>query len=264
HENPDNPDNPAQPVHRANTMQNQQDAATPGAPGDARTFFSAPDKAPSAPTTPAAPSAPRVESPFEAAPPNPAHPGSATSSPTASGPHHSEPVPSEPTPSGASSAFSHPSLNPYFLHRHESPAAFEALLASHIRTYAPATPAEELLVFRITQKAWLLRRLETWERVIADSHVTRVRERHPNTPAPACIALSLLEAKETASTRFHHRTARLRQEHEAALDRLESKLFRHQQRREARETQTDLRYRPSVQTPVTNARSWPKLGGRLR
>ncbi|MCL4782292.1 MAG: hypothetical protein KJZ70_04585, partial [Bryobacterales bacterium] len=52
-------------------------------------------------------------------------------------------------------------------------------------------------------------------------------------PAPACIALSLLEAKETASTRFHHRTARLRQEHEAALDRLESKLFRHQQRRES-------------------------------
>ncbi|MCC7342481.1 MAG: hypothetical protein IT170_15475, partial [Bryobacterales bacterium] len=74
-------------------------------------------------------------------------------------------------------------LGAHFLHGHESPKAFERLLSNHIHAYAPATPAEELLVFRITQKAWLLRRVETWERVIADSRVTKVREQHPNAAA---------------------------------------------------------------------------------
>ncbi|MCC7339637.1 MAG: hypothetical protein IT170_01010, partial [Bryobacterales bacterium] len=72
-------------------------------------------------------------------------------------------------------------LSAHFLDQHESPKRFEALLNNHIRAYQPATPAEELLVFRITQKSWLLRRLETWERVIADSQVARIRQKHPNT-----------------------------------------------------------------------------------
>ena len=120
---------------------------------------------------------------------------------------------------------------------HESKPAFEALLARHLHAHAPATPAEELLVFRIAQKAWLLRRLETWERVIADSRIAKVRQQHANAAAPACIALGLLEARETEETRFHQRAAALRKEHEAAQDRLESKLSAAQQRREARERQ---------------------------
>ena len=67
-----------------------------------------------------------------------------------------------------------------------------------------------LLVFRITQKSWLLRRVETWERVIADSRVAKIREKHPNAAAPACIAMSLLEVKESNQTRFYERTAKLR------------------------------------------------------
>ncbi|MCC7343122.1 MAG: hypothetical protein IT170_18710 [Bryobacterales bacterium] len=123
-------------------------------------------------------------------------------------------------------------LSAHFLHQHESPKRFEALLNNHIRTYQPATPAEELLVFRITQKSWLLRRIETWERVIADSQVARIRQKHPNTAAPACLALSLLEAKETAQTRFHERTSKLRHEHEDALDHLTARLGALQLRRE--------------------------------
>src|SRR5690606_33110273 len=120
----------------------------------------------------------------------------------------------------------------YFLHGHESKPAFEKLLANHISTYQPATAPEELLVFRITQKSWLLRRVETWERVIADSRVAKIREKHPNAAAPACIAMSLLEVKESNQTRFYERTAKLRKEHEDALDRLTAKLETIQSRRE--------------------------------
>ncbi len=157
-------------------------------------------------------------------------------------------APPKPSPSDASSptvtapspavTLSHTWLSAHFLHQHESPKRFEALLNNHIRAYQPATAAEELLVFRITQKSWLLRRLETWERVIADSQVAAVRRKHANATASnatasACLALSFLEAKDTSQTRFHERTAKLRQEHEAALDRLTAKLETQQLRREA-------------------------------
>jgi hypothetical protein len=125
-------------------------------------------------------------------------------------------------------------LGAHFLHQHESPKAFEKLLANHIGTYEPANAPEELLVFRITQKSWLLRRIETWERVIADSRVAKIRQEHPNAAAPACIAMSLLEVKESNQTRFYARTAKLRKEYEDALDRLESNLFTRQTRREDR------------------------------
>ncbi|MDZ7639065.1 MAG: hypothetical protein U5J83_12595 [Bryobacterales bacterium] len=115
-------------------------------------------------------------------------------------------------------------LGKTFLHKHESPKAFERLLDNHIRAYQPATPPEELLVFRIAQKAWVLRRLETWERVIADSSVAKVRAKNPNAAAPACIAMALLERKDTAQTLFYERTAKLRKEYEDALDRLTAKL----------------------------------------
>ncbi|MCC7341391.1 MAG: hypothetical protein IT170_09920 [Bryobacterales bacterium] len=160
--------------------------------------------------------------------------------PSPASPAHAAPGPSA-IAAGASPAIEAPKpeiqlsqtwLSAHFLHGHESPKAFETLLANHIHAHAPATPAEELLVFRVTQKAWLLRRLETWERVIADSRVTKVREQHPNAAAPACIALSLLEAKETSQTRFYQRTAKLREQHEAALDRLTSRLETLQLRRE--------------------------------
>ena len=141
-------------------------------------------------------------------------------------------------------------LGTYFLHQHESPKAFERLLANHIHAYAPANAPEELLVFRITQKSWLLRRVETWERVIADSRVAKIREKHPNAAAPACIAMSLLEVKESNQTRFYERTAKLRKQHEDALDRLESKLFAAQQRREVRSSQDEWRRRPSIDAPA--------------
>ncbi len=124
-------------------------------------------------------------------------------------------------------------LSNHFLHQHESPKAFEKLLANHLGTYQPATPPEELLVFRITQKSWLLRRVETWERVIADSRVAKIREKHPNAAAPACIAMSLLEVKESNQTRFYERTAKLRKEHEDALDRLTARLDNLQARRQS-------------------------------
>src|SRR5690606_8296263 len=123
-------------------------------------------------------------------------------------------------------------LNRTFLQAHESRKAFESFLQNHIRTYAPATAPEELLVFRITQKAWLLRRIETWERVITDSRVAKIREKHPNAAASACIALCLLEVKESNQSRFYERTAKLRKEHEDALDRLTARLDTLQHRRE--------------------------------
>src|SRR5690606_40859519 len=129
-------------------------------------------------------------------------------------------------------------LSAHFLHGHESKPAFERLLANHIHTYQPATAPEELLVFRITQKSWLLRRVETWERVIADSRVAKIREKHPNAAAPACIAMSLLEVKESNQTRFYERTAKLRKEHEDALDRLTARLDSLQARRQARDQRT--------------------------
>ena len=145
-------------------------------------------------------------------------------------------------------------LSAHFLHKHESKPAFEALHARHIHVYAPATPAEEMLVFRIAQKAWLLRRLETWERVITDSRIAKVRQQHPSAAAPACLALGLLEAGETEETRFHQRTASLRKEHEAAQDRLESKLSAAQQRREV------IGGRPGARLGLRDGRIRPPSG----
>jgi hypothetical protein len=156
-----------------------------------------------------------------------------------------------PTPSPAATladAF----LSPTFLYQHESRAAFLHLLEQHLRAYAPANPHEELLTFRITQKAWLLRRLDKLDRILADSAVTRVQAQHPNAAPAACIATLLLTTKETAETQFALRTAAQRQQHEAALYRLESQLEtlqRRRQDRQARQARQD-RLGQSLSAPV--------------
>jgi hypothetical protein len=154
-------------------------------------------------------------------------------------------------------------LNATFLHKHEPREAFERLLKHQLRAYAPATPQEELLTFRITQKSWILRRLDTLDRVIADSAVTKVQaqyrgqrsdpanaspgpgSRTPDpafVPAPAaCIAMTYLTRGDTEETRFFERIAAQRKDHEAALDRLEAKLQTLQHRREAREDRRQAR-----------------------
>ncbi len=225
--NPDNPDKPNRTPVAENSMQNQQDPPARTIPATASPFFDNPDIHPQATTVPNA----------EAAQASAPKASAANLTPEA-GSRKPEAV------------LSQQWLGAHFLHQHESPKAFEKLLANHIVAYAPATAPEELLVFRITQKSWLLRRVETWERVIADSRVAKIREEHPNAAAPACIALSLLEVKESNQTRFYERTAKLRKEHEDALDRLESKLFAAQQRREARSSQDELRPRPSIDVAV--------------
>jgi hypothetical protein len=128
-----------------------------------------------------------------------------------------------------------------FLHKHEPREAFERLLKHQLRAYAPATPQEELLTFRITQKSWILRRLDTLDRVIADSAVTKIRDKHPNAAPAACIAMTYLTRGDTEETRFHERIANQRKDHEAALDRLEAKLQALQHRREAREDRRQAR-----------------------
>ncbi|MCC6265864.1 MAG: hypothetical protein IT169_20005 [Bryobacterales bacterium] len=216
--NPENPDKTPHPQFAANSLEHQQDPPMPPASGRPAEFFNNPEiPHPAPPAEIHADSHPAVHENERLSAANAAAPAAST-------------APSDPSPA---TTLSQTWLSAHFLHGHESPKAFEALLNNHIHAYAPATPAEELLIFRITQKAWLLRRLETWERVIADSRVADVRQKHPNAAAPACIALSLLEAKETSQTRFYERTAKLRQEHEAALDRLTSKLEIQQLRRQA-------------------------------
>jgi hypothetical protein len=148
-------------------------------------------------------------------------------------------------------------LNATFLHKHEPRETFERLLKHRFRAYAPATPQEELLTFRITQKSWILRRLDTLDRVIADSAVTKVQaqyrgqrsdpansspgpgSRTPDpafVPAPAaCIAMTYLTRGDTEETRFFERIAQQRKDQEAALDRLEAKLQTLQHHREARQ-----------------------------
>jgi hypothetical protein len=132
-------------------------------------------------------------------------------------------------------------LSATFLHKHEPRAAFETLLKHHMGAYAPATPQEELLTFRITQKSWILRRLDTLDRVIADSAVTKIRDKHPNAAPAACIAMTYLTRGDTEETRFHERIAAQRKDHEAALDRLEAKLQTLQARRESREHRREAR-----------------------
>jgi hypothetical protein len=140
-------------------------------------------------------------------------------------------------------------LNATFLHKHEPREAFERLLKHQLRAYAPATPQEELLTFRITQKSWILRRLDTLDRVIADSAVTKIREKHPNAAPAACIAMTYLTRGDTEETRFHERIAQQRKDHEAALDRLEAKLQTLQHRREARADRRESQiHRPTART----------------
>ncbi|MCC6263832.1 MAG: hypothetical protein IT169_09665, partial [Bryobacterales bacterium] len=241
--NPENPDKTPHPQSAANIPEHQQDSPMQPASSRPAEFFNNPEIPHPAPPAPihadshaaaqqneCAPSAanPAAQPGHES--PNPSS-GAAPAASTALS--DSSPATSSPKAPSSSTALSQTWLSAHFLHGHESPKHFEALLNNHIRAYQPSTPAEELLVFRITQKAWLLRRLETWERVITDSRVAKVREQHPNAAAPACVALSLLEAKETSQTRFYERTAKLRQQHEAALDRLTSKLEIQRLRREA-------------------------------
>jgi hypothetical protein len=140
-------------------------------------------------------------------------------------------------------------LNATFLHKHEPREAFERLLKHQLRAYGPATPQEELLTFRITQKSWILRRLDTLDRVIADSAVTKVRDKHPNAAPAACIAMTYLTRGDTEETRFHERIAQQRKDHEAALDRLEAKLQTLQHRREARQDRREAQtHRPTART----------------
>jgi hypothetical protein len=139
-------------------------------------------------------------------------------------------------------------LGATFLHKHESRPAFESLLKHHTRAYAPATPQEELLTFRITQKSWILRRLDTLERVVADSAVARVRMQHPNAAPAGCIATLFLARSDTDETRFYERLAKQRHEHEATLDRLEAKLQTLQQRRESHANRDAPVHRATVST----------------
>jgi hypothetical protein len=147
------------------------------------------------------------------------------------------PLPPKPRETILTDAF----LSATFLHKHEPRQAFERLLKHQLRAYAPGTPQEELLTFRITQKSWILRRLDTFERVIADSAVTKVRATHPNAAPAACIAMTFLTRNDTEETSFYTRIANQRRDHEAALDRLEAKLQTLQQRREAREDRREAR-----------------------
>src|SRR5690606_19453284 len=132
------------------SIKNQQDPPTPTIPAAASKFFSNPDNHSQAATVP-----------------NP-HPEAAqASAPKASAAHSTpEAVRAPASTSTPETVLSQQWLGTHFLHQHESPKTFEKLLANHIGTYEPATAPEELLVFRITQKSWLLRRVETWERVI--------------------------------------------------------------------------------------------------
>jgi hypothetical protein len=132
-------------------------------------------------------------------------------------------------------------LSATFLHKHEPRAAFETLLKHHMGAYAPATPQEELLTFRITQKSWILRRLDTFDRVISDSAVTKIRENHPNAAPAACIAMTFLTRNDTEETSFYARIAQQRKDQEAALDRLEAKLQTLQTRREERQDRREAR-----------------------
>jgi hypothetical protein len=132
-------------------------------------------------------------------------------------------------------------LSATFLHKHEPREAFERLLRNQLRAYAPATPQEEILTLRITQKSWILRRLDTFDRVIADSAVTKVREKHPNAAPAACIAMTFLTRNDTEETSFYNRIAQQRADQEAALDRLESKLQTLQDRREAKQDRHEAR-----------------------
>ncbi len=225
--NPDNPDKPNQASFAGNPVWNPQDTAASAPPAAASLFFRNPDihSRAAAISNPIAEAAPASEPKASVAS---ATPGSAPVTSAAN-------RPCEDSPWKPEAVLSQTWLGAHFLHQHESKPAFERLLASHIRAYAPAAAPEELLVFRIAQKSWLLRRVEAWERVIADSQVVKIREEHPSAAAPACIALSLLEASESSHTRFYERAAKLRKEHEDALGRLESKLFTMQQAREAHE-----------------------------
>ncbi|MCZ2154240.1 MAG: hypothetical protein LC114_10155, partial [Bryobacterales bacterium] len=119
----------------------------------------------------------------------------------------------------------------YFLHKHESPQVFEKLLARYFAAYNPATPAEEHTVLRIAKQAWRLRRNEALERVIADSTVTQIRAQHPEAAAPAALAVSFLEARPTAYTRFYERIVKQRRHIEAAQARLEASLLTLQRQR---------------------------------
>lgn len=224
-EDPDNPDKPAHPPAADNTLLDQQDTFVQAAPARAVGFFVDPDKLIGA--------------------------GPAASPQAGAGNNQTAAASPAAYPAGSPSSLAPAArlcqtwLHPAFLHKHESPKAFERLLENHLNAYQPATPMEERLVFRLAQKACRIHRVETWERVIADSAVAKVRQQYPNAAAPAAIALGLHEAGETPSTRFHERAAKQRQEHESAQDRLESKLLALQQRREAAKPR-DEEPRPSI------------------
>jgi hypothetical protein len=201
------------------------DASPEAAPGDGRSDVPHLSPDPGARTPDPDPAAARRDAESAAA--------RRDADPTASSSDAAAPPP--PKPRRRETVLTDQFLSATFLHKHEPREAFERLLRNQMRAYAPATPQEELLAFRVTQKAWVLRRLDTFDRVIADSAVTKVRDKHPNAAPAACIAMTYLTRGDTEETRFHERIAKLRREHEAMHDRLESKLHTLQERRIARE-----------------------------
>ena len=153
-------------------------------------------------------------------------------------------------------------LSHYGVHQHESRHHFHRLFQQMVAGYQPATTAEELTVFRITQKHWILRRIETWERAVADASVSQVQTRHPAATPAGALALQFLQHNDTQQSLFFHRMSRLRIEHEKTLDRLTSHLEIKQHRRKQRDANREA-LANELLPPVSQQMPFAKLDHRF-
>lgn len=124
----------------------------------------------------------------------------------------------------------------YTVLRQENSKEFDRLLQALQETYTPSTPMEDLAVMRLAQAHWRLRRIDTMEAAVYESHVEKVRERAPNAHPAAVLAAEYLSLETPTLEQFTKRIQRQREDHERQITRVSQHLMNLQKQRAQTET----------------------------
>ena len=117
-------------------------------------------------------------------------------------------------------------LAKYTVLRFERAEDFEALLLEHIAAWEPQSRAEEFLILRMAQTAWMLRRIELTEMAVWESYIQSTKQADTEATNTGAIASFLCNDENSVEITFSRRAAAFRAMHEATLDRLTKQLIR--------------------------------------
>lgn len=164
----------------------------------------------------------------------------------------------------------HKALHPHFfakytILRQEKSKDFDRLLKALQESYEPATPVEDLAVLRLAQVFWRIRRVDTMEAAVYESHVEQVRDQLPNAHPAAVLAAEYLSPETPALERFRSRIQKQREDLEKQAGRISKQLSDLKKQRlaeSAKESRSREREQACTGTPWQPERKEPKVNER--